>query len=413
MWRSRLQRAIAPDALPQCIVYPDTVDALAAVMTCAHEHQWRVLPCGNGTKLHWGPALAGADVVVSTARLNRVVEHAIGDLTLTVEAGASFGVVQAQLAIAQQWLALDPTFPEGATLGGIVATADAGSLRQRYGGVRDMLIGLTLVRHDGQLAKAGGRVVKNVAGYDLMKLMTGSYGTLGVLAQLTFRTYPVQETSQTVVMQGAAATIQAIAAAMRLSSLTPVALDLLTPDLMQALGFEARYGLAAQFQSIAAGVQEQVDRCLAIAHDHTAQTQVLPAETEAAVWANGAKHVVPAPDAPPPALLLKVGIPPSDAIAQLSALIQIFPESDVYGRIHASSGIGLIRVDGAALTPDWVAKARSHLEGSGGYCTVLDCAAVVPTNPWGIAPDTARLMTRIRAQFDPSDRLSPGRFAAH
>jgi glycolate oxidase FAD binding subunit len=122
--------------------------------------------------------------------MQQLIEHAVGDLTVTVEAGMQFAHLQAQLAKLGQFLALDPDFPQSATMGGIVATASTGSLRQRYGSVRDQLLGINFVRADGQVASAGGRVVKNVAGYDLMKLFTGAYGTLGAISSVTFRVHP-------------------------------------------------------------------------------------------------------------------------------------------------------------------------------------------------------------------------------
>ncbi|MEO1070577.1 MAG: FAD-binding oxidoreductase, partial [Cyanobacteria bacterium J06638_6] len=221
-------RLLPPDSLglpsylaPEAIVYPTTEAELAAVMACAHEHRWRVLPSGSGSKLTWGGVGNGVDLVVSTARLNQVIDHAVGDMTLTAQAGVKLSELVPRLAQHDQFLAVDPAYPDRATLGGIVATADTGSLRQRYGGLRDMLIGISFVRYDGAIAKAGGRVVKNVAGYDLMKLMTGSYGTLGIISQLTFRLYPGQDVSKTVATTGSATAVAALVSTLRLSPLTP------------------------------------------------------------------------------------------------------------------------------------------------------------------------------------------------
>ena len=177
----QVKKAISPGNLPNCIVYPQTQSQLAEVIAEAYRNKWRVLPCGNGSKLKWGGLAENIDIVVSTKSLNKVINHAVGDLTLTVEAGVKFTDIQATLAKHNQILALNPTEPHLATIGGIIATGDTGSLRQRYGSVRDQLLGVTFVRADGQIARAGGRVVKNVAGYDLMKLFTGSYGTLSII----------------------------------------------------------------------------------------------------------------------------------------------------------------------------------------------------------------------------------------
>lgn len=154
--QKQIFQAIRPETPPNCIVYPNSQAELAEVVGCAHHNNWRILPCGSGSKLSWGGLASGVDLVVSTERLNSVIQHAVGDLTATVEAGTKFADLQAILIKARQFLALDPTTPESATMGGIVATADTGSWRQRYGGVRDQLLGITFVRADGQIAKAGG-----------------------------------------------------------------------------------------------------------------------------------------------------------------------------------------------------------------------------------------------------------------
>ncbi|MGB3267039.1 MAG: FAD-binding oxidoreductase, partial [Microcoleus sp.] len=235
VWQNRVEKAVAPGTSIDCTVYPHTQAELAAVIACARRNRWAVLPAGSGSKLDWGglvkldpdppqPPLtrgeqdvvkvplfkgdlggspdAGGIAAVSTARLNRLVEHAVGDLTVTAEAGMKFADLQEILGKSGQFLPIDPAYPQQATLGGIVATAGAGSLRHRYRGVRDLLLGITFVRSDGKIAVAGGRVVKNVAGYDLMKLLTGAYGTLGIISQVTFRVYPLPESSGTVILTG-------------------------------------------------------------------------------------------------------------------------------------------------------------------------------------------------------------------
>ena len=188
--RSPILQATLPGSLVSHLVYPSTPEALAAVMTYADQQGLRVLPCGKGSKLHWGGLAEKINLVISTERLNRLVDHAIGDLTVTAEAGIKFSDLQELLRKSGQFLAIDPHYPDQATLGGILSTADTGALRHRYNSVRDMVLGLSFVRSDGQLVKAGGRVVKNVAGYDLMKLFTGAYGTLGIITQVTLRVYP-------------------------------------------------------------------------------------------------------------------------------------------------------------------------------------------------------------------------------
>ena len=253
--QSTIAAAIEPDHLPSGVLSPGTAVELAAVVAETYQQRQTLLPCGHGSKLTWGGLVKVPDWVVSTDRLNRLIDHAVGDLTVTVEAGIGFAELQSTLAQAGQFLAIDPAFPDQATIGGIIATGDTGSLRQRYNSVRDMLLGITFVRSDGQIAKAGGRVVKNVAGYDLMKLFTGSYGTLGILTQATFRVYPLPEASQTVVLSGEADAIAQATQALMNSALTPVSADLLSES-------NPGYSLAVRFQSILPSVELQISRTI-------------------------------------------------------------------------------------------------------------------------------------------------------
>lgn len=388
---------------PEAVVYPTSEAELSAVMACAHEHRWRVIPCGSGSKLAWGGVGSGVDLVVSTARLNQVIDHAVGDMTLTAWSGAKLADLAPRLAQHNQFLAVDPAYPERATLGGIVATADTGSLRQRYGGLRDMLIGISFVRYDGAIAKAGGRVVKNVAGYDLMKLLTGSYGTLGVISQLTFRLYPGQDTSKTVVVAGAAGEMEALVSALRLSPLTPAALDILSPALANHLGYEG-FALIARFQSIAPGVDEQVEALLAMVGP-ALSAQVLQGAEDEQVWARVGAALFPQFKEQNEAIVAKVGLPPARAVAWLDQL-----PSGSLARIHGGSGIGTVSL--AAATADMVNELRRGCTTNQGYFTLLEAPLSLKksVDVWGYSGNALSVMQAIKAQFDPHNCLSPGRF---
>ncbi len=169
--------------LPQIVAEPATEQELAKVLKLADEAGLAVIPRGGGTKVDWGNPPGRADLILSTLRLNRILEHAWADLTVTVEAGCTIGKLQGTLAKHGQRLALDALWPEHATVGGMLSTNDSGALRLRFGSLRDLIIGVTLALPDGTLASSGGKVVKNVAGYDLPKLATGALGTLGVITR--------------------------------------------------------------------------------------------------------------------------------------------------------------------------------------------------------------------------------------
>ena len=401
-WQERVEKAVAPGTSIACTVYPNTQEELAALIACARQNRWRVLPCGSGSKLDWGGLVEGVNIAVSTARLNRLVEHAVGDLTVTAAAGMKFADLQAVLGAAGQFLPIDPAYPQQATLGGIVATADTGSLRHRYRGVRDLLLGITFVRSDGKIAVAGGRVVKNVAGYDLMKLFTGSYGTLGIISQVTFRVYPLPESSGTVILTGEAGALAQAAQILLSSALTPTAVDLLSPDLVTKLGLGKGTGLIVRFQSIADSVQQQSARLLEVGEklglqgtkcsedDEHQLWQRLP-ET---MWDSGTKS----------AIICKIGIRPSEAVTFINEL----PIQDAL--IHAGSGLGVLRFETA--TAETLLQVRQKCEAKGGFLTVL----VAPTDikqeldVWGYTGSAIDLMRRIKQQFDPENILSPNRF---
>ena len=180
------------------VVEPGTEQELAKVLKLANAVRLAVIPRGGGTKLEWGNRPERADVILSTSRLNRVIEHAWADLTVSVEAGCTIGKLQETLAKHGQRLALDVLWPERATVGGVLSTNDSGALRLRFGSLRDLVIGVTLALADGTVASSGGKVVKNVAGYDLPKLVTGALGTLGIITRAICRLHPLPRETRTI-----------------------------------------------------------------------------------------------------------------------------------------------------------------------------------------------------------------------
>src|SRR5207245_5030453 len=187
--------ATAADAVagvqPKLVVEPGTERELAEILRLSNEAGLAVIPRGGGTKIEWGNSPGRADLILSTSRLAKIIEHAWADLTVSVEAGCTIQKVQEALAQHGQRLALDPLWPGRATIGGVLSANDSGALRLRFGALRDLIIGVTIALPDGTLASSGGKVVKNVAGYDLPKLVTGALGTLGVITRAVFRLHPL------------------------------------------------------------------------------------------------------------------------------------------------------------------------------------------------------------------------------
>ena len=212
---------------PAFVASPASTDEAAGLLRAAAAHDLAVVPRGAGTGLGWGTPPAACDLVVDMSLMDQVLEHAAGDLVARIQAGASIGNVASALAVAGQQLTLDA--PADATVGGVVATGTAGPRRFRYGSPRDLLIGITVVRADGVVAHSGGKVVKNVAGYDLGKLFAGSQGTLGLITEVTFRLHPLPAAAAWVTgdfgpsdLAGATSAVAAAAG----STLVPSAVDL-------------------------------------------------------------------------------------------------------------------------------------------------------------------------------------------
>ncbi len=410
--QQRIRAALRPNSPAPDVVFPKTQAELAAVIACTHRHQWRSLICGQGSKLSWGELAQDIDVVISTQRSNRIIEHDPKDLTVTVEAGVPLATLQTSLAPHQQFVALDPAYPDQATLGGIIATQDAGAWRHRYGGVRDMVLGITFVRADGQMAKAGGRVVKNVAGYDLMKLLTGSFGTLGVISQVTLRLYPLPPASSTSVLTGSAAAIAQATQTLLRGTITPTALDLLSPQLGADCQLSGALGLAVRVQSLPESVKVQCDRLgeLARALD-LVETRFTGAE-ESEFWAQIQHRLWRSHLSDQTAVTCKIGVLPSTAVPTLTTMAKgLGDRSPLWGRIHASSGLGVIRLEGG-ISPEQIRELRSHCQENQGFLTVLEAPVELKqqVDIWGYSGNALESMRQLKARFDPQQLLNPGRF---
>ncbi len=371
--------------MPEVVLLPRTLEELAAAVALTQRHQWRLVPCGFGSKLDWGGLVAGAEVLLSTRCLTLPPIHSAGDLTVTVSAGMDYAQLQEFLAPARQFWAVDPWTGDRASIGGIIATANTGSLRQRYGGVRDQVLGMTVVRADGQMAKAGGQVVKNVAGYDLMKLFTGSYGTLGVIATVTLRLYALPPQRGVYGFSGTWGAIADFVAAVRRGAATPTVLDIWlqpTPSVWIVL------------DTTAAALGEQGEHL----RQRAAQSTLTPLDPA---------HQPAEPVAP--SCCCHVGILPAQVTNFGDRLGAILPT--VQGQIHASSGIGTLWFPVAPTLAE-LQELRHLTHHHGGYCTILRAPVALKQalSPWDRSVMPLGLMTQIKQRFDPENRLSPQRF---
>ena len=402
----RLQQSLQPNLLPVGIVAPHTVDQLGTVVAKLHHDRIAMVPMGSGSKIAWGAPVTQPAVFISTEHLNQVVDHAIGDLTVTAQAGIKFEALQSILQQSDQFLAIDPSCPSG-TIGGIVATGDSGALRHRYNSVRDMVLGVEFVRSDGKIVKAGGRVVKNVAGYDLMKLLTGSYGTLGILTQITVRLYPNQEASQTILLAGDAEILQRAIQLILNSGLTPSAMDLLSFGAMRMLDLGSAggltMGLLIQFQGLTESVQEQCDRVLELGKSLFLNTDIQAIDQ--LLW-NQVSHSMMQGE-----VVCKWAVRSNQTVSTLLQVQAMAPEA--IARFHVSGGLGQLQLR-ADVAGDVVQKIRAICELNGGFLSILIAPSTLKSqlDIWGFRGNGGSWMRSIQQQFDPLNILSPGRMGS-
>ena len=380
---------------------PTSAAELAELVTIANLDRSPLIVAGNSSKLDWGGIVSGAKSIVSTQKLDRLIAHAVGDLTITVEAGMQFAKLQEILATAGQFLPLDPAYPDRATIGGIIATADTGSLRHRYGGVRDLLLGITFVRADGKIAKAGGRVVKNVAGYDMMKLFTGSYGTLGILTEVTLRVYPVPTTEGTVILTGSVDRLAKVAKILLASTLTPIAADVVSTAFSQHLEISNTPSLVVKFATIPESIAQQSAQLLEIAKGLGLKGGIWQGAQAAQLWSSIQTGIWG--DRP---IGCKLGVRLTAAVETIEQIDRL-TDNTAKGVIHLNSGIGAIAISDS----HHIAPLRSHCESAGGFLSVLQAPVDVKQqlDVWGYRGNAVPLMRQIKQQFDPFDLLNPGR----
>jgi len=372
-----------------------TTSELAAALADASANRRTIAIEGAGTKRAWGGTAPAADVCISTRAMNRVIEHRHGDLTATVQAGASLADVNRDLARHGQWIALDPPFGDRATIGGIVATNDSGPRRHRFGAPRDQIIGVELVRVDGVIAKAGGIVVKNVAGYDLGRLMTGSFGTLAAIATATFKLYPIPPASRTVTIE--TSNIAPIVSALAASQLTPTAVEVATHPLR----------LLVRFESIEAAADQQAAEAAHLADTHGGRATVASGAEETTLWEAHAGRPWSGDGA-----VLKLTLMPADVAPTIASLHATLWDVEWEAVGRAAVGVLMLRVGGdAARQARLVESLRARLPQGRGSLVIVRASDDLKraVDVWGPAGDALPVMRAIKQQFDPHGLLNPGR----
>ena len=403
--------------VPSYVAAPSSTTEVSALLRAAASFGLAVVPRGAGTGLGWGSPPLACDLVVDMRVMNQVLEHAAGDLVARVQAGATIGQLASVLAAADQQLALDA--PADATVGGVVATGTAGPRRFRYGAPRDLLIGLTVVRADGVIAHSGGKVVKNVAGYDLGKLFSGSQGTLGLITEATFRLHPRPAAVAWVTAEfepaGRAGACSAVAAAAG-SALVPSAVELDWPG-----GSQRPLRVGVLLEGTASGVAErakQMSELLAAAGGSTAVAETAPPRWGHLPWPMPSRGGLGG-SSPQASTVIRVSFWVSSVESVLDALAEAGGGTGVRAAVSGPAGAGALY---ACLDPGtsdedaigFVAALRDLLRGSLGARGAVTVLAAPPP-VLAACGDYAQipgfgLMRAVKDQFDPDHRMFPGRF---
>jgi glycolate oxidase FAD binding subunit len=384
------------------VAFPADVQQVAEVMRFANANGLTVMPSGGRTKLGWGNPVV-PDIELSIKRICQLREHAWQDMTCTVEAGCSWEAMQDQLKEHGQVVALDPLWPDRATIGGIVASNDSGALRLKYGGLRDLIIGMTVVLADGTVAKSGGKVVKNVAGYDIHKLMTGSFGTLGVIVEVNFRLHPAEEHSRTwtAVAQRGAGNAKLFAEPLR-----ALMDSLMVPSSVQLRISKKEFALDVRIAGLAECLEEYGASLQAILGGFPIVGQA-PNVWNAREQMFDNKHAV----------VLKISALPAE-ICSISAELHQWSFGD--GRdvkvLAQATGLMTVALEAAPeLVLAVVDKLRTRVQEFGGSVVVLQVPDELRgrIDVWGPAQGSWALMNQVKRRFDPGRILNPGRFVGN
>jgi glycolate oxidase FAD binding subunit len=381
---------------PREIVEPASAEELALALASASSQHASVVIRGGGTKMGWGRRPSSIDILLSTKRLSALVAHEFADLTATVQAGARIDDINRTLARHGQWLPIESAFDE-ATIGGAVATNDSGPLRHRYGTPRDLIIGVRLALTDGRLIKAGGNVVKNVAGYDLGKLISGSFGSLAAIVSATFKLTP---------LPGASSTL--IATFSRADSLI-AALAAITSSQLEASAVEVRaastYQLLLKFESTPGALNAHVQKARALAGD--ASCELVAAASEADVWREHTRAIWASPGAVVKAAWLPASL--GAVLAFIDDVRGTVADVELIGRAALASG--LFRFDGdVGVQRNIIERLRSRSDVFR-HVVVLraDAQLKQQLDVWGPLGDAGSLGTSVKHALDPNGILNAGR----
>ena len=404
---------------PTVAVLPENIHELSQVMAEASGAGLTVAPWGGGTRIEVGNLIDRLDVVADLSRLDRIVQHNPADLTVTVEAGATIDAVQQALAKHGQFLAVDPPIPSRATIGGTLATGASGPLKWQFGHPRDLVIGMKVVQADGKVVKSGGQVVKNVSGYDMARLHIGGLGTLGIIAEISFKLTPLPHGEVTLVAAFGSEE-EALDAGQKIfhSDTVPLALTYLNDGGYRRTGPANEHSLAVRLGGRPRTLERQLRDCRSTCEQNGAtavksldrdEARLFWSRTADFGWVDGA----------PPAVLCRISLPP-DRLRDMGAVVR---QEGISGTMslqmvcHVGYGTALahwhadddLSVDEAEAI---VVGAREVVHALGGRVVVERCPLDVKRrlDVWDEVGEPLEIMRRMKNQYDPKGTLNPGRY---
>ena len=409
---------------PKAVVLPASVQEMQDVLRFASKEDLSVMPAGAGTKLGIGNLPQKVDVVLATTRLNSIVEYEPADLTVTVESGIRLATLQAVLAQHQQYLALDPPYADRCTLGGIVATNASGALRLRYGAARNQVLGLRVVHANGTVVKSGGKVVKNVAGYDLNKLYIGAFGTLGIITEVTLKLSPIPAREAIL-----AADFQDVQDAVD-TGLSIVGSQILPMFVNLFINADPRRGktdgttegngpmLVAGFGGDPETVAWQLTQCQEIMEQNGA-LGVTITEGESRVHLQETIREFPAVDRDTEIVIAKLNLKRTDIAKFAAQVMDASWARDVQVMALLGSGMLYFSISVTSDTDfqvfaDTLTRLRQAAMEMRGNLIVETAPPELKQHidVWGPVGDTLGLMKQVKARFDAGGLLNPGRFVS-
>jgi glycolate oxidase FAD binding subunit len=428
--RSKLDTYSIDGKRPKVIVSPKTIEEVSKIVAYANQQQLAIIPRGNGTKLGMGRVPTKVDIVLSTLRLKKVTDSDCENLTLSVQSGTTLKEVQKTLAKEGKgyFIPLDPPYTREATLGGIVVTNSSGPKRLLYGTARDLIIGTKAVFPNGDIVVSGGKTVKNVSGYDMCKLLIGSYGTLGILCEMTFRLLPLPEKEATLLipfakLEEADGFVRELIG----SQLTPTSIETLNPTAVKKMKYSmpasnGYYLVAIGLEGVSEAVERQVSDMSEIGKKHGAlSAEVLDTEQQDTFWTAFRDFSKGLSKSDPGSVSLKSNFLISKRGEMLGSFEKMTKESGMDCGILSHCGSGILYahlLPGKHLRPksdslvELIRKVTDEAVKNGGNLVIESAPLAIKKklDVWGKSRDDYQVVQRLKEQIDPAGILSPGRF---